>query len=90
MGRVPAHWGVLGPLRRRTPDWTNEGVRLILRQAACDPAWVALEGAEGARIISNLVDLDVEGMDRLEVGLPVSLVWKDMGPELAIPRVRLA
>lgn len=53
-------------------------------------AVVALEGAEGVRLISNLVDLDAEQLDRLDVGLPVSLVWEDMGPELAIPRFRLA
>ena len=53
-------------------------------------AVVALEGADGVRIISNLVDVDPDQLDRLEVGLPVALVWEDMGPELALPRFRLA
>ena len=38
---------------------------------------------EGIRIVSNLVDADP---NQLEIGLPVTLVWEDMGPELAMPR----
>ncbi len=47
---------------------------------------ILLEGADGIRIISNIVDV---APDELEVGLPVELVWEDMSAELAIPRFRL-
>ncbi len=48
-------------------------------------AVIELEGADGVRMISNLVDVDPE---TLEVGLRVEVVWEDMGPDLAIPRFR--
>jgi uncharacterized OB-fold protein len=48
-------------------------------------AVIDLEGAEGVRIISNMVDTPVE---TLEIGMAVEVVWEDMGPELAIPRFR--
>jgi uncharacterized OB-fold protein len=48
-------------------------------------AVIALEGAGGVRIISNLVDVDP---GELEIGLPVELVWEDMSAEMAIPRFR--
>ena len=44
---------------------------------------VAVDLPEGIRIVSNLVDADP---NQLEIGLPVTLVWEDMGPELAMPR----
>ena len=50
-------------------------------------AVVALEGSGGLRMISNLVDVDPE---RIEIGMPVALVWEDMSDELAIPRFRPA
>ena len=50
-------------------------------------AVIALEGAGGVRMISNVVDVDP---DALEIGLRVELVWEDMGPDLAIPRFRPA
>jgi hypothetical protein len=46
---------------------------------------VDLDGADGARLVSNLVDAD---LDELRVGMPVEVVWEDMGPELAVPRFR--
>jgi hypothetical protein len=46
---------------------------------------VELDGAEGARLVSNLVDADP---GEIEVGMPVEVVWEDMGPELALPRFR--
>ncbi len=49
-------------------------------------AVIALEGAGGVRIISNIVDANPE---ELEVGMPVELIWEDMGPDLAIPRFRV-
>lgn len=46
---------------------------------------VELDGADGVRIVSNLVDAETE---EVAVGLPVEVVWEDMGPELAVPRFR--
>ncbi len=48
---------------------------------------VELDGAGGARLVSNLVDAEPE---EVAVGLPVEVVWEDMGPELALPRFRPA
>ncbi len=48
-------------------------------------AVIALEGAGGVRMISNLVGVDPGA---IEVGLPVEVVWEDMSAELAIPRFR--
>ena len=48
---------------------------------------VELDGAGGARMVSNLVDAAPEDV---EVGMKVAVVWEDMGPELALPRFRLA
>ncbi len=50
-------------------------------------AVIALEGSDGLRMISNLVDSDP---DEVAIGAPVELVWEDMGPDLSIPRFRLA
>ncbi len=38
-------------------------------------------------MVSNLVDAEPE---EVAVGLPVDVVWEDMGPELALPRFRPA
>jgi uncharacterized OB-fold protein len=46
---------------------------------------VELDGAQGARMVSNLVDAEPE---EVSVGMPVEVAWEDMGPELAIPRFR--
>ena len=48
-------------------------------------AVVALEDSGGLRMISNLVDVNLEA---LEIGAQVELVWEDMSPDLAIPRFR--
>jgi uncharacterized OB-fold protein len=50
-------------------------------------AVIALEDAGGVRIISNLVDVN---LDEVEIGLPVQLAWEDMSADLAIPRFRPA
>ncbi len=50
-------------------------------------AVIALEDSGGLRLLSNLVGVDPE---RVEIGLPVELVWEDMGEDLAIPRFRPA
>jgi len=48
-------------------------------------AVIALEGAGGVRLISNLVGANP---DEIRIGMPVELVWEDMSAELAIPRFR--
>jgi len=48
-------------------------------------AVIALEGAGGVRMISNLVGANP---DEIRIGMPVELVWEDMSEELAIPRFR--
>jgi uncharacterized protein len=48
---------------------------------------VELEGAQGVRMVSNLVDVDPKDV---EVGMTVDVVWEDMGPQLALPRFRPA
>ena len=50
-------------------------------------AVIALEGAPGVRLISNIVDTPPE---EIEIGMPVEVVWEDMGPELTLPRFRAA
>jgi uncharacterized OB-fold protein len=46
---------------------------------------VELDGGDGARLVSNLVDADPA---EVTVGLPVEVAWEDMGPDLAVPRFR--
>ena len=48
---------------------------------------VELEGAGGARLLSNLVDTEPAAV---RVGMAVELVWEDMAPGLALPRFRPA
>ena len=50
-------------------------------------AVIALDDANGLRMISNLVE--VEPGD-IEIGMRVELVWEDMSDELAMPRFRPA
>ena len=50
-------------------------------------AVVEPDGAEGVRMVTNVVDIDPE---EVEIGMPVEVVWEDMGPELALPRFRPA
>jgi uncharacterized OB-fold protein len=38
-------------------------------------------------MVSNLVDIDPADVS---IGMPVAVVWEDMGPELVIPRFRPA
>jgi uncharacterized OB-fold protein len=44
---------------------------------------IAVDLPEGIRIVSNLVDADPADV---RIGLPVEVVWEDMGAELAVPR----
>jgi hypothetical protein len=46
---------------------------------------VELDGGDGARIVSNLIDIDPADVS---IGMCVEVVWEDMGPELALPRFR--
>ena len=46
-----------------------------------------LDGAEGARMVSNLIDIDPADVS---IGMRVEVVWEDMGPDLALPRFRPA
>jgi len=48
---------------------------------------VELDGTDGARLVSNLVDVEP---DAVRVDMAVEVVWEDMGPELAVPRFRPA
>lgn len=48
-------------------------------------AVVELEGGEGARLVTNVVDVDPS---TVHIGMEVEVVWEDMGPELSVPRVR--
>ncbi|HXX90815.1 MAG TPA: Zn-ribbon domain-containing OB-fold protein [Acidimicrobiales bacterium] len=48
-------------------------------------AAVDLDGAGGARLVTNLVDVAPE---EVRIGMPVTVAWEDMGPELALPRFR--
>lgn len=50
-------------------------------------AVVEPDGATGVRFVSNLVECDPE---ELSIGMPVHVVWEDMGPALALPRFRPA
>lgn len=50
-------------------------------------AAVELDGAEGVRMVTNVVDIDPE---EVRIGMAVEVVWEDMGPELALPRFRPA
>ena len=50
-------------------------------------AVIALEDAGGLRMISNLVGVEPEAV---AIGMPVEVVWEDMGPELVLPRFRPA
>lgn len=46
-------------------------------------AIIELEGTDGTRMASNLVDVPAE---QIRAGLPVRVVWEDMSPELTLPR----
>ena len=48
-------------------------------------AVIALEGGDGVRMISNIVDTPHAD---LAIDLPVEIVWEDMGPDLSMPRFR--
>lgn len=50
-------------------------------------AVIELEGAQGVRLISNLVDTP---HDQLAIGMPVEVVWEDMSADLTLPRFRAA
>lgn len=41
------------------------------------------DGGDGARMVSNVVDVDP---DDVEIDMALQVVWEDMGPDLALPR----
>jgi uncharacterized OB-fold protein len=48
------------------------------------PAVIALDGADGVRLISNVVDIEVQA---ITVGLRVQVVWDDAPSQgVAVPR----
>jgi uncharacterized OB-fold protein len=49
-------------------------------------AVVDLDGGDGARLVTNVVDAAPADV---RIGARVAVVWEDMGPELALPRARL-
>ena len=49
-------------------------------------AVIELDGTDGTRFLSNLVDAPLEA---LHTGLPVEVVWEDMSEQLTVPRFRL-
>ena len=50
------------------------------------PAVISLEGAGGARLVSNVVEVR---LDALRVGMPVQVVWDDV-PQLGVALPRFA
>jgi len=95
--RLPAA-PVCPSCRSDASDWQDVSGRgelytytIVHRAIAADQqlpfviAVIELDGAEGVRIISNLVETPLEN---LKIGMAVEVVWEDMGPELAIPRFR--
>ncbi|HXQ60260.1 MAG TPA: Zn-ribbon domain-containing OB-fold protein, partial [Acidimicrobiales bacterium] len=48
---------------------------------------VELDQGGGARMVSNLIDIDPFDVS---IGMRVDVVWEDMGPQLAVPRFRPA
>jgi uncharacterized OB-fold protein len=48
-------------------------------------AVVVVELAEGARLVSNVVDCPV---DRIRTGMPVEVVFEDVSPEVTLPKFR--
>jgi uncharacterized OB-fold protein len=50
-------------------------------------AIVALDDVPGIRLVTNLVDVDPA---TVRIGIPVEVVWEDVGPGLALPRFRVA
>lgn len=48
-------------------------------------AVVELEGADGTRMTSNLVESPI---DQIMIGMAVRVVWEEMSPSLVLPRFR--
>ena len=53
--------------------------------AAVPAAPVVIEMEEGVRLVSEVVDCSPE---ELEIGMPVEVVYSDVGPDLALPSFR--
>ncbi len=50
-------------------------------------AAIDLDGGDGVRLVSNVVDVDPV---QVRIGMTVEVVWEDVGPDLALPRFRPA
>lgn len=48
-------------------------------------AAIALDGSDGCRLVSNVVDCEPE---QVHVGLAVEVVWDRLGDDLTVPRFR--
>ena len=48
-------------------------------------AVVQLDGAPGARLVTNLVDVDT---DEVSIGMPVQVAWDDVAAGVTLPRFR--
>ncbi len=89
---------VCGSCRSMESEWQEVSGRgevytytIVHRPMAADQALpfvvavVALDGSGGLRMISNVVGIEPE---KVEIGMPVEVVWEDMSDELAVPRFR--
>jgi uncharacterized OB-fold protein len=50
-------------------------------------AAVELDESGGARVVTNIVECDPP---EVRIGMPVSVVWEDLGPDLTVARFRPA
>ena len=74
------------------------GSWIIVEQATGNPAWqevvpyvVALVNLEeGPRITSNVVGLEHAQFDQLKYGMPLTIVFDDVTPEITLPKFRPA
>ena len=74
------------------------GSWIVVEQATGNPTWqevvpyvVALVNLEeGPRITSNIVGLDYTQYDQLAYGMPLTVVFDDVTPEITLPKFRPA
>ena len=48
-------------------------------------AVVELDGAPGTRLVTNLVDIEIE---EISIGMRVEVAWDDVAPDVTLPRFR--
>jgi uncharacterized OB-fold protein len=71
------------PLSGRGHIYTYTVVHQAFVPAELPYLVIAVDLVEGLRMVSNLVDVDP---GEVRIGLPVRVVWEDMGTELSLPR----